>query len=140
MKDDFDKRDFFAWCSERGLDRPEDIASYFRLSGQTIRNWKKDIDSGEVERLELAYWVRLAVGFYEKTAGGKGCPERFDQPDMSFSTLKAWQNRHGFKTYEATADIFQIKRQAVHLWHKRQKIPAWVALACAGYDCSIQSK
>jgi DNA-binding transcriptional regulator YiaG len=140
MSDTFDKRDFFAWCASRGLTRPEEIKDYFRLSGQTIRNWEKDLKSGDPAALEIAFWVRLAVAYYEGSAGadGKIAPSTLDP--MTFEDLKKWQNRHGFSTYESTASVFNIKRQAVHLWNKRQKIPAWVALACAGYDFWVQSK
>ena len=136
----FDKKDFFVWCAAKGLTKPEEIKDYFRLSGQTIRNWEKDVRSGIPENLELAFWVRLAVAYYDNTAGGQGKIAPAAIPDMTFAELKKWQNERGIKTYEATGEVFRIKRQAVHLWHKRQTIPAWVALACAGYDFWVQSK
>lgn len=140
MTETFDKKDFFAWCASKGLTKPEEIKDYFRLSAQTIRNWEKDVKSGEPEKLAIAFWVKLTIVFYDDFAGedGKIAPSTLD--DMTFANLKKWQNKHGFSTYEATANAFQIKRQAVHLWHKRQKIPAWVALACAGYSLRAQSK
>jgi DNA-binding transcriptional regulator YiaG len=140
MTDTFDKKDFFAWCASKDLTKPEEIKNYFRLSGQTIRNWEKDVKSGDPEDLEIAFWVRLAIAYYEGSAGkdGKIAPAILE--NMTFSDLKKWQNEHGFKTYESTAAVFNVKRQAVHLWGKRQKIPAWVALACAGYDFWVQSK
>jgi hypothetical protein len=134
-----DKRDFFAWCASKGLIKPEDIAPYFRLSGQTIRNWEKDVKLGMAEKLDLKFWVKLAIAYYEKNAGNDGKITSSDLENMTFSKLKRWQNSHGFKTYEATADVFDIKRQAVHLWHKRQQIPSWVSLACAGYDIWIET-
>ncbi len=140
MTENFDKKDFFAWCAKKGLTRPEQINNYFRLSGQTIRNWERDVRSGNPEDLKLAYWVSLVISYYENTAGEDGTITPADMDGMTFSQLKKWQNRHGLKTYESTALVFRIKRQAVHLWHKRQKIPAWVALACAGYDFQVQSK
>ncbi|MCZ7861251.1 hypothetical protein O9X98_07495 [Agrobacterium salinitolerans] len=136
----FDKKDFFAWCASKGLTKPEEIKDYFRLSGQTIRNWEKDVKSENSEDHEIAFWVRLAIAYYERSAGKDGKITPATLENMTFSDLKKWQNEHGFKTYESTAAVFNIKRQAVHLWHKRQKIPAWVALACAGYDFWVQSK
>jgi DNA-binding transcriptional regulator YiaG len=136
----FDKKDFFAWCASKGLTKPEEIKDYFRLSGQTIRNWEKDVKSGNPDDLEIAFWVRFAIALYDGTAGkdGKIVPAALE--NMTFSELEKWRNDHGFKTYESTANVFNIKRQAVHLWHKRHKIPAWVALACAGYGFWVQSK
>lgn len=138
--DTFDKKDFFAWCAKKGLTRPEEIKDYFRISGQTIRNWEKDVKSGDPERLKVASWVRLAVVCYDESAGEDGSVTPSVIERMTFAELQKWENRHGFKTYESTAEAFHIRRQAVHLWHKRKKIPVWVAFACAGYDLLAQSK
>lgn len=140
MTDTFDKRDFFAWCASKGLSRPEEIKDYFRLSGQTIRNWEKDLKSSDPADLEIAYWVRLAIVYYDHSAGKDGKISPASMENKTFADLKKWQNVHGFTTYESTAEVFHIKRQAVHLWHKRQKIPAWVSLACAGYDFLLKTK
>lgn len=140
MESSFDKRDFFAWCDGKGLTKPDVIARYFRLSGQTIRNWRKDADSGVPERLSLAFWVRLAVAYYDSVAADDGSIHPSPLPSMTFAGLNEWRRRHGLETYEACGDPFRIKRQAVHLWQKRQRIPEWVALGCAGYDVWVKNK
>jgi hypothetical protein len=140
MTDTFDKKDFFAWCAKHGLHKPEEIARYFRLSGQTIRNWDKDIKKGTETALRLASWVGLATGLYDASAGKDGKIVPSDIDAMTFEELEKWRNLHGFSTYESTANAFSIKRQAVHLWHKRQTIPPWVALACAGYNFRKQAQ
>lgn len=136
---EFNKKHFFEWCAARGLHRPDDIRHFFRLSGQTIRNWDKDVKSGDPARLEIAFWVVLAILFYDDAFAKSGEIAPTDLPEMGFADLKEWQSKHRFKTYESTARAFRIKRQAVHLWQKRRKIPAWVALACAGYELWAQS-
>ena len=140
IEEKFDKKDFFAWCKKHGLNKPEDIKDYFRLSGQTIRNWERHIESDMLELHVLPFWVRLSICYYDHSAGDSGQIFPTDMDEMTFTDLKLWQNKHGFKTYESTASAFNIKRQAVHLWHKRQKIPAWVALACAGYNYWIDEQ
>lgn len=129
------KSEFFEWCARHHLQTTRDIVAIIPVSGQTVRNWlKKQADDDG-----LAPWVGYACHFYDETAGKTARLSPSDLPSMTVSELKDWQISHDFKTYKATGDVFGIKRQAVHNWHKRGKFPRWLALACAGYDLSIQS-
>jgi hypothetical protein len=130
------KSEFFDWCARHQLETTRDIVAIIPVSGQTVRNWMKKLPDDD----DLAPWVEYACHYYDVTAGETGTLAPSDLPSMTVSELKEWQIGHGFKTYKATGDVFGIKRQAVHNWHKRGKFPRWLALACAGYDLSIQSK
>lgn len=129
------KSEFFDWCVRHRLNETSDIVTVIPVSGQTVRNWMKKHPDED----ELAPWVDFACHYYDETAGENGDLVASSLPAMTVSELKEWQLRHGFKTYKATGDVFQIKRQAVHNWHKRGKFPRWLSIACAGYDLSIQS-
>jgi hypothetical protein len=130
------KSEFFDWCVRHHLETTRDIVAIIPVSGQTVRNWMKKLPDDD----DLAPWVAYACHYYDVTAGETGDLAPSAIPSMTVSELKEWQTGHGFKTYKATGDIFGIKRQAVHNWHKRGKFPRWLALACAGYDLSLQSK
>lgn len=130
------KIEFFNWCARHQLATTRDIVAIIPVSGQTVRNWIKKLQDED----DLASWVGLVCHYYDGTAGESSELSPSDIPSMTVSELKDWQMCHGLKTYKATGDIFGIERQAVHNWHKRGKFPRWLALACAGYDLSIQSK
>lgn len=119
--------EFFAWCDERELTRNNGISSSFRVSSQTIRNWLRK----EPEELMPA-WVPLACDALDAISAGEVDAARAEP--MTVSRLAEWQASHKFKTYDDTANVFSIKRQAVHNWYKRQRFPRWLALACIGYD------
>lgn len=124
--------EFFRWCEARGLRDNTPIAAVFSVSSQTIRNWRRK-DDGEA----LPAWVPLACDGFDALTPGDG-----RQPllaPVSVEWLSSWQARHSLRTYEDTARIFDIKRQAVHNWYKRGRFPKWLPLACAGYDARIQS-
>lgn len=137
MLEEYDKKSFFTWCAKRGLKRADEIGGYFHLSPQTIRNWQRHAIEGSVGMQAVPHWVCLAIYYYNHSAGDSDEMPSAPNFEMTFSGLKLWQNKHGFSTYESTAEVFNVRRQAVHLWHKRQKIPAWVSLACLGYDCYV---
>lgn len=127
-----DRDRFFAWCESRGLTRNQDISEAFRVSSQTIRNWHRKESSDP-----LPAWVPLACLAVEALASGKAVPAK--GAPMTVARLAAWQSRHGFMTYDDTARVFSVTRQAVHNWYKRQRFPKWLALACLGYDLSGRS-
>jgi len=124
--------EFFNWCEARGLRDNTPIAAVFSVSSQTIRNWRRK-DDGE----ELPAWVPLACDGFDALAG-EGHPQSL--PPVTVEWLSSWQVRHSLRTYEDTARIFVIKRQAVHNWYKRGRFPKWLPLACAGHDARIHSK
>lgn len=128
-----DKKEFFAWCAERGLARSQDISAAFRVSSQTIRNWDRKPDSSP-----MPAWVPLACAAIDGLAAGT--VSAAELAPMTVTRLSKWQSRHRFRTYDDTAAVFSIKRQAVHNWYKRQSLPRWLSLACAGYDIGIQSR
>jgi len=121
-----DKKDFFLWCDQRELRSNPEIAAAFRVSSQTIRNWQR-----KEEADQMPAWIPLACLAIETVAAGEPVPVA---ETMTVARLSEWQGRHRFKTYEDTACVFQIKRQAVHNWYKRQRFPKWLPLACLGYD------
>ena len=122
-----DKEAFFAWCDERELTRNQGISAAFRVSSQTIRNWQRKEPSDP-----MPAWVPLACAALDAISAGEVSSER--ALPMTVSRLSEWQASHRFKTYDDTANVFSIKRQAVHNWYKRQRFPRWLALACIGYD------
>jgi len=124
--------EFFTWCEARGLRDNTPIAAVFSVSSQTIRNWRR---KGGAE--ELPAWVPLACdGFVALGGDGARLPVL---PPVTVGWLSSWQGRHSLRTYEDTARVFSIKRQAVHNWYKRGRFPRWLALACAGHDARIRS-
>lgn len=126
------KDEFFSWCEARGLADNTPIAAVFSVSSQTIRNWRR-----KAADEALPAWVPLACdGFDALAGGGRGLPIL---PPITIGWLAGWQARHGLQTYEDTAQVFSIKRQAVHNWYKRGRLPRWLALACAGHDARIHS-
>jgi len=127
---------FFDWCGKRGLTKVKSISENFRLSSQTVRNWRKLLEEGKDRELEL--WVDLACVALDSESARKRAKELY--PKMGASDLLSWERKHGFQTYEHTGDVFRIKRQAVHNWHKRQSFPKWLPLACAGYDIVTAGK
>lgn len=122
-----DKQAFFLWCDRRELRRNPEIALAFRVSSQTIRNWQRKDDSEP-----MPAWIPLACVALDTVAAGAASEDRLD--GMTVARLSEWQGRHKFRTYEDTANVFQIKRQAVHNWYKRQRFPKWLPLACLGFD------
>jgi hypothetical protein len=126
------KRDeFFQWCEARGLRDNTPIATVFSVSSQTIRNWRKK-DGAD----ELPAWVPLACDGFEALSAGGRAPSL---PPITVEWLSSWQVRHALRTYEDTARVFAIKRQAVHNWYKRGRFPRWLALACAGHDARTRA-
>lgn len=135
------KADFLDWCQKRGLSRPQLIARKFLVSEQTIRNWERDARQSSLALTD--HWVVLAVAFYDAQLGTASSFDELDiQPpsSMTFNGLHRWQNKHRLKTYQDTADIFDIKRQAVHNWHVRGNLPRWLPLACKGFNILAQGK
>lgn len=128
-----DRDRFFAWCEAHGLTRNQDISEAFRVSSQTIRNWHRKKPS-EL----LPAWVPLACLAVEALASGETKPSR--AAPMTVARLSDWQSRHGFRTYDDTAGVFSVTRQAVHNWYKRQRFPKWLSLACLGYDIVVRSR
>lgn len=126
------KDKFFKWCHDRGINQTPLIASLFRLSDQTVRNWEKHVAEGK--QLELPYWVPITIECFDHFIGDSAepdCHTRIQRlPAMTFASLKKWQNKHGLETYQDTGDMFRIKRQAVHNWLQRQSLPDWLAFAC----------
>jgi len=125
--------EFFNWCEARGLRDNTPIAAVFSVSSQTIRNWRK---KGEGE--ELPAWVPLACDGFDALSAGEGRAPAL--PPITVEWLSAWQVRHALRTYEDTARVFVIKRQAVHNWYKRGRFPRWLPLACAGHDARIRTR
>jgi hypothetical protein len=125
--------EFFTWCSRRKLSENTPISAVFCVSSQTIRNWRKRGD-GEA----MPAWVPLACDGYDAlTDGDGGLPIL---PKVTVSWLSDWQKRHSLETYEDTAGVFDLTRQAVHNWFKRGRFPRWLAIACAGHDARIHFK
>lgn len=120
------KKDFFKWCSDRELTKNGEIADLFRLSSQTIRNWRKKEDDALLP--QWISWACIALDDEERREYAVQIPQ------MTVEELSKWQRRHGFKTLDATAGVFSIERQAVHNWYKRGRFPRWLSLACNGYD------
>ncbi len=135
------KIEFFEWCRDHKLVESRDIANIFRLSDQTVRNWQRHVADAagvpldQAKNLALDGWVDLAIEMFDHYIGDYRGDDMFKtrvpklQP-MVFSDLKKWQQRHGLKTYTATADLFGIRRQAVHNWVNRESFPRYLALAC----------
>lgn len=112
-------KDFFSWCEKHKLDTNQKIAGVVNVSVQTVRNWQsKD---------NLPVWLSFACIAIEND---------YIVIPFSVSDFKSWQNRNKITTYEKTGEIFGIKRQAVHQWFRRGKLPKWLGLACIGYDLS----
>lgn len=126
-----DKAGFFSRCEEIGVP-PSRISAEFKVSSQTIRNWRKKDDAEE-----MPAWVSLACIAIAAVKDGKASAD--DVGAVTVAGLSEWQARHGFRTYADTAAVFSIKRQAVHNWYKRQRFPKWLGLACAGYDLWVES-
>lgn len=133
---EMDKVEFFKWCDERNLIKSADIAEPFRLSSQTVRNWLKDVAKDDTNT-SLYSWVGYACLVLDTEDDRNNSVANF--PPMTFAGLADWERRHGFKTYEETAGVFGIERQAVHNWHKRANLPKWLALGCAGYDKYVEA-
>lgn len=123
---------FFDWCRKHGLTQTNVIASLFRLSDQTVRNWEKHVAEGK--QLALPYWVPVTIECFDllmaETVDGDKIAKIDRIPAMTFGTLKKWQNRHGLKTYQDTGEMFRITRQAVHNWLQRESLPDWLAFSC----------
>lgn len=130
---EMDKEEFFAWCEANGLDRNQDISAAFRVSSQTIRNWRK-----KEPKSKMTAWVPFACAALEAATAGTIAPKSLER--ITVSRLSEWQVRHRFKTYDDTAAVFSVTRQAVHNWYKRQRFPKWLALACVGYDIRTRSE
>lgn len=126
------KVEFFKWCEDRGLTKNGEIARLFRLSSQTVRNWRKK-DEDEL----LPIWVSLAC---EALNSDEQRESAVKLEQMTVEKLSSWQRRNGFKTLDDTAGVFGIERQAVHNWYKRGRFPRWLSLACPGYDLKNRSK
>jgi len=120
------KFEFFKWCEERNLIRNGEIAELFRLSSQTVRNWRKKEDDSMLPA--WVSWACIVLDTEEQREASLKIPQ------MSVERLSKWQRRHGFKTLDDTAGVFYIERQAVHNWYKRGRFPRWLSLACIGYD------
>lgn len=123
--------EFFTWCDEREISGNSAIATVFSLSSQTIRNWRqRDGD------FVMPPWIRLScLGF--DTLAKDGPPAL---PRITVGWFTTWQRRNHLKTYYDTARIFGLRRQAVHNWFKRDKLPKWLALACAGHDARVSAE
>jgi DNA-binding transcriptional regulator YiaG len=126
------KIEFFLWCEERSLSKNGEIARLFRLSSQTVRNWRKKKDA-EI----LPTWVNWACHGLD-TEEQRETASKIAH--MTVEKLSAWQRRNEFKTLDDTAGVFDIERQAVHNWYKRGRFPRWLSLACAGYDLHKRTK
>lgn len=126
------KIEFFLWCEERSLSKNGEIARIFRLSSQTVRNWRKKKDD-EI----LPTWVNWACHGLDTEEQREAASKT---AHMTVEKLSAWQRRNEFKTLDDTAGVFDIERQAVHNWYKRGRFPRWLSLACAGYDLHKRTK
>lgn len=124
---------FFDWCGNYGLTRVSDISKTFRLSSQTVRNWRKNLsDAEKPSDPVLDFWVDLACVALVRNGVIPPIDKVF--PLMGAGDLLMWELKHSFDTYEKTGNVFNIRRQAVHNWHKRGSFPKWLPFACAGYD------
>lgn len=126
------KAEFFLWCEDRSLNKNGEISRLFRLSSQTVRNWRKKEDDET-----LPIWVNWACAALD-TEEQRDLASEIAQ--MTVENLATWQRSHFFKTLDDTAGVFGIERQAVHNWYKRGRFPRWLSLACAGYDLQNRSK
>lgn len=120
--------EFFAWCARNALHDNTSIASAMRVTDQTVRNWaRRDRVPGWVP---LVCAARRLVGpaAFERVLQENGCPS------ASLGWFKDWQLRHGLRTLQQTAEVFGVKRQAVHNWFARGKIPPHVYIACVAVD------
>lgn len=55
-------------------------------------------------------------------------------PRVRVAWFSEWMNRNSFRTYEEAALALGLTRQAVHNWHRRNRFPNWLALACVGVE------
>lgn len=119
---------FFEWCERQGLSGDRTVAEAFGRTPQTVRNWKRNVSgkTGAVPPLHLS----LACAGYEATKRADADPIG----DVSIGWFQVWRHAHGLGTLEATGEAFGLTRQAVHNWHKRDRLPRWLALACLGYE------
>jgi DNA-binding XRE family transcriptional regulator len=123
---------FFDWCRRQGLTSDRHVAAAFGRTPQTIRNWKKgrSLPSVPPSHLSLA-----CVGYEESRRRTGELVPPF--PEMTVTWFDMWRRSHGLDTLEATGEAFGLTRQAIHNWHKRDRLPRWLGLACLGYEHSI---
>ncbi len=112
---------FEKWCEENSYLTNSSIANAFLVSAQTVRNWKR------LKRVPA--WVSFAIITLEN---------EMSPMSLTISEFKSWQNRNSLSTYESTARVFSLKRQAVHQWFQRGSLPKWLSLACPGYEIKDQ--
>ena len=120
--------DFCSWCDRHGLRTNACIADVFKVSSQTIRNWRKK----DKEKF-LPSWVRLACAGYEAYLE-TGHDGRTNFPPMTVNSFNRWKTRNGLDTCEQIGHVFGLTRQAVHNWSSRGHYPSYVSMACLGYE------
>jgi hypothetical protein len=108
---------FKDWCASEKLLTQKDIAAALGVSAQTIKNWETKGD--------VPYWVRFST---------HAISHKLPPLVLTVANFKAWQQRNGLYTNEATGLALGRKRQSVHQWYSRFSFPNWLSLACAGYE------
>jgi hypothetical protein len=112
-----DLKAFQEWCEAQQLHSQKERASAIGVSAQTIRNWEV--------RGDVPYWLRYST---------HAITEGIEPLHLTVANFKAWQQRCGLPTNEATGIALGRKRQSVHQWFSRSSFPKWLALACTGYE------
>jgi hypothetical protein len=119
--------EFFAWCLERGLPTDESVARVFSVTGQTVRNWRRELDAQVSRRVLLCVYGCLAWD-----AGPlAGSQPLF--PRVGVEWLFAWAERRGLRTHREIGAEFGRGRQDVGRW-RAAGVPEWLPLACVGVD------
>lgn len=122
--------EFFAWCHDMGLASNGAIADAFRMSAQTVRNWRGK--GGKDGAWQVPRWTALACLGLEAL---REDPSIELPREMGLRAFARFQKRNGLKTYERTGLAFGLTRQAVHNWFQdKRRFPHWVPLACLGYE------
>lgn len=123
--------EFFAWCHDMDLRSNGAIAKAFRLSTQTVRNWRTK-RGGPDGAWEVPRWAVLACRGLEAL---REDPAIELPREMSLRAFARFQKRNGLATYVRTGRAFGLTRQAVHNWFQEgRRFPHWVPLACLGYE------
>lgn len=126
------KKDFFQWCKERNLNTDNEISSFFNVTNQTLKNWKKYDDNKK-----MRHWIAIVCEGHDLIIK-KGC--NLNREEMTIAKFNLWRDKNSIETYNESGLIFDIKRQAIHNWFKRGKIPKWLSLTCNAFDIIKENK
>lgn len=123
--------EFFTWCEGFGLTKDRSIAQAFRLTPQTVMNWRKG--KSRAQYIVLPIHLLLMCRGYEaiRRDSGHVMPEI---PTMTIGMFDIWRQYYGLTTLETAGHSFGMTRQAIHNWNTRRRLPKWLPLACYGYS------